>query len=129
MMKLAAETAPRRKVLPAAPEPVIDLAHLARMTTGEADLEREVLTLFERQAGILLARMRAAPPSAIVAFAHTLKGSARGVGAWRVAEAAGSVELLAASPDDRVTLEALGRLAAAVAEARAAIAEILLTHP
>jgi HPt (histidine-containing phosphotransfer) domain-containing protein len=129
MMKLAVEAAPRRNMPPAEPEPAIDLAHLARMTMGEGSLEREVLTLFERQAGILLARMRAAPPPAMAAFAHTLKGSARGIGAWRVAEAAGALELLAASSDDRAAVEALGHLAAAVAEARAVIADILQARP
>ena len=44
------------------PEGAIDLAHLARMTLGEKSLEAEVLALFDRQAGILLERMRMAPP-------------------------------------------------------------------
>ena len=66
----------------------IDLVHLARMTLGERSLEREVLQLFDRQSTLLVARMRSAPPAAIAALAHTLKGSARGIGAWRVARAA-----------------------------------------
>ena len=69
------------------PEGAIDLAHLARMTLGEKSLEAEVLALFDRQAGILLERMRMAPPPAAGAFAHTLKGSAQGIGAWQVAQA------------------------------------------
>jgi len=91
------------------PEGAIDLAHLARMTLGEKSLEAEVLALFDRQAGILLERMRMAPPPAAGAFAHTLKGSAQGIGAWQVAEAA--VDLS----------EALDRLAGAIGLARAAI--------
>src|SRR5260370_35652727 len=83
----------------ATPEAVIDLAHLARMTLGETSLEAEVLGLFDRQAGILLARMRTAAPAAVGAFAHTLKGSALGIGAWQVAEAAPGVERAANSPD------------------------------
>src|SRR3979490_3183569 len=79
--------------------PAIDLGHLARMTLGEKSLEAEVLALFDRQAGILLARMRQATPPAAGAFAHTLKGSALGIGAWRVAEAAEVVERSAASSD------------------------------
>ena len=128
MMKLAAAAAPRPTVPPEQPEPAIDLAHLARMTMGEGSLEREVLTLFGRQAGLLLERMRAAPPPAMAAFAHTLKGSARGIGAWQVAEAAGAVELLAPS-DDRAAVAALDRLAAAVDAARTVIAEILQGQP
>src|SRR5262245_40434913 len=78
---------------PLAPgEPVIDRAHLARMTLGDSRLEVEVLALFDRQATLLLARMTGAAPLAIAAFAHTLKGSARGIGMWRVAAAAEALE-------------------------------------
>ncbi len=38
----------------------IDVTHLARMTLGDASLEREVLQLYDRQAEMLLARMRTA---------------------------------------------------------------------
>jgi len=92
---------------------VLDLEHLARMTLGERRLEAEVLTLFHRQAGMLLARMQGAPPRAAAAFAHTLKGSARGIGAWRVAKAAAAVE--------RGSADATAALAAAVAEVQAVI--------
>jgi hypothetical protein len=61
-------------------EPAIDLAHLDRMTFGEKSLAREVLRLFDRQADILSARISQADPEAAAALAHTLKGSARGVG-------------------------------------------------
>jgi HPt (histidine-containing phosphotransfer) domain-containing protein len=128
MMKLAPQAARQRTAPPVDPAPAIDLAHLARMTMGEAALEREVLTLFERQAGLLLARMRSAPGPAVAAFAHTLKGSARGIGAWRVAEVAGMVEVEAAQGDDRTAAAALARLAAAVDEAKALIADRLQAH-
>src|SRR3954447_25867931 len=75
----------------------IDLVHLARMTLGDRSLEREVLQLFARQAALLLARMEQANPAAVGMLAHTLKGSARGLGAWRVAAAAEAVETAAAS--------------------------------
>jgi HPt (histidine-containing phosphotransfer) domain-containing protein len=111
--------------VPAPVETVIDLDHLARMTFGEASLEAEVLTLFDRQAAVLLAHMRDAPPAAVAAFAHTLKGSARGIGAWRVAEAAAVVEMNAVRPDAAGAAQAAARLAAAVDEVRAAIADRL----
>ena len=38
----------------------IDQDHLARMTLGELSLQREVLALFDRQADLLLPRIRAA---------------------------------------------------------------------
>ena len=50
-------------------EPIIDLAHLARMTMGEKHLEGEVLALFNRQAGMLLGRMTGAPPEAAATLA------------------------------------------------------------
>jgi HPt (histidine-containing phosphotransfer) domain-containing protein len=127
-MKLSHGMVPWPKVPPANPEPAIDLAHLARMTMGDVGLEREVLALFERQAGLLLARMRGAPAPVIAAFAHTLKGSACGVGAWRVAEAARAVEHQATQPDDGAAADALAKLADAVDEAKAVIADLLPAH-
>jgi HPt (histidine-containing phosphotransfer) domain-containing protein len=114
---------------PLAPaDQAIDLEHLARMTLGEHTLEREVLTLFDRQAGILLARMRDAVPAAMAAFAHTLKGSARGIGAWRVAEAADAVEATAnESPGDPDG--SLERLVTAVDEVKVEIAALLQSQP
>src|SRR5437879_13783748 len=84
----------------------IDLVHLARTTLGDRSLEREVLQLFDRQATLLIERMRAAAPGSTLALAHTLKGSARGIGAWRVARAAEAVEL-AEGTEAAPALEAL----------------------
>ena len=125
MEPTADAAAPTDAPVPAPVEPVIDLDHLAHMTLGEADLEAEVLTLFDRQAAILLTRMRDAPPAAVAAFAHTLKGSARGVGAWRVAEAADAVEMQANHSNGGGPVDAVAKLAAAVAEAKAVIADRL----
>ena len=99
----------------------IDLVHLARMTLGDRSLEREVLQLFDRQSTLLIARMRTAAPDGVAMIAHTMKGSARGIGAWRVARAAEAVEL-AGSAEIGGALE---RLAAAADEARAVIADLL----
>lgn len=101
----------------------VDLVHLARTTFGDRALEREVLQLFDRQSSLLIARMRTATPAAVAALAHTLKGSARGIGAWRVARAAELLELAGASGSP--TAEALDGLAAASDEARTVIAELL----
>jgi hypothetical protein len=100
---------------------VIDLAHLTRMTLGEKGLASEVLALFDRQAGMLLARTKRASPKAAAAFAHTLAGSARGVGAWKVAAAAEGLELAAKDCDPVGVAVSLRALAGAVAEARVAI--------
>src|SRR6201991_4956371 len=96
----------------------IDLVHLARMTLGDRSLEREVLQLFDRQSAQLVARMRKAAPEVVVTIAHTMRGSARGIGAWRVARAAEAVELAG----DAQIASAIERLAAAADEARAVIA-------
>jgi hypothetical protein len=104
---------------------VIDRAHLARMTLADHNLEAEVLTLFARQAGLLLARMTGAPLPAIAAFAHTLSGSARGIGVWDVASAAETVELAARGCAAVTVTAAVDRLVTAVAVARAAIEELL----
>jgi HPt (histidine-containing phosphotransfer) domain-containing protein len=105
----------------AAEEPAIDLTHLFRMTLGDHGLEREVLSLFDRQIGMLIARMRTVEPSCVAALAHTLKGSAKGVGAWPMARAAEAVEeapLAELAP-------AVAALNAAADQTRLAIAEIL----
>jgi hypothetical protein len=57
--------------------------------------------------------------------AHTLAGSARGIGAWKVAEAAEAIERFDAPSDASDFATRLGRLGSAVNEARAAIAELL----
>ena len=102
----------------------IDLVHLARTTLGDRALEREVLQLFDRQATILIARMRTVPPAAIAALAHTLNGSARGIGAWRVARAA----VFSSLPAQLRPADALDGLTAASDEARTVIAELLRAH-
>jgi HPt (histidine-containing phosphotransfer) domain-containing protein len=95
----------------------VDLVHLARQTFGDTALEAEVLALFRGQAPVLLSRIEtAADPAARKAAAHTLKGSAQGIGAWVIARHAQAVE--AGSP------EALGALRAAVADTEAFIARL-----
>lgn len=106
----------------------IDVNHLARMTLGDASLEREVLQLYDRQAEMLLARMRQNEPANAAAYAHTLKGSSRGIGAWRVASAAEAVEFAATSGSSTDVALAVGRLGTAIDEARVVIAELLRAH-
>ena len=65
---------------PATAPPAIDMEHLSHMTLGERGLEIEVLQLFERQAELLLARMREVGPEGVATLAHTLSGSAKGIG-------------------------------------------------
>ena len=102
----------------------IDEEHLTQMTFGDRRLEREVLEIFRRQAAIMLSRIGGVDPGAAAAAIHTLKGSARGIGAWRVARAAERLEHAGAA--DRAG--ALAELQAATLEARAAIDARLETY-
>lgn len=73
----------------------IDWAHLSRFTLGDRTLEREVLGLFAGEAPRYLSLLLATTSrKAWIEAAHTLKGSARAVGAWAVAECAQAVETL-----------------------------------
>jgi len=106
---------------------VLDRDHLARMTFGDRSLEREVLQLFDRQSELLLGRMRASEPAAIATLAHTLKGSAVGIGATRVAGAAAEVETTArARPDE--CKRTIDELAQAVKAARDEISALIRAH-
>jgi HPt (histidine-containing phosphotransfer) domain-containing protein len=100
----------------------IDIEHLQRMTLGDASLEREVLAMFSAQAIKLIGTL-AILPSDAGALAHTLKGSARAIGAFGVADAAGHLEAAIQNGDD--PSEALTELNDAVAQARTAIDTIM----
>jgi HPt (histidine-containing phosphotransfer) domain-containing protein len=101
---------------------VIDETHLERMTLGDRRLEREVLELFVRQTTILLGRIVGVDQALAAAAAHTLNGSARGIGAWRVARAAELVESAATGEAAASAMEeAVTELKSASLEASAAI--------
>ncbi|MBB4258880.1 MULTISPECIES: Hpt domain-containing protein [unclassified Bradyrhizobium] len=100
----------------------LDLDHLSRMTLGDAELEREVLAMFAEQAIRLIAAMATLPAEAGV-LAHKLKGSARGIGAFAVADAAASLEIAVQTGHDQ--RHAFAALKEAVTEARAAIEAML----
>jgi len=108
----------------------IDQNHLGRMTLGDRRLEREVLELFLRQTMIMLNRIVNADPPLAAAAAHTLKGSARGIGAWRVARAAEFLEHAAGGDSGEDASEHAGGhaaghdLADAIAELKAASLEV-----
>jgi HPt (histidine-containing phosphotransfer) domain-containing protein len=78
----------------------LDRAHLSRHTFGDRHLEREVLDLFRTQSLIYLGRVKAARSDIEWRDAvHSLKGSARAIGAWRMAEVAERAE--AGNPSSR----------------------------
>jgi HPt (histidine-containing phosphotransfer) domain-containing protein len=100
----------------------INLDHLQRMTLGDAGLEREVLAMFSVQAASLIGALATLPPEA-GALAHTLKGSARAIGAFAVAAAAEDLE--AAMRNGCDPSHALAELDEAVALARSAVEAML----
>ena len=103
-------------------EAAIDVEHLERMTLGDAALKCEVLTMFLKQTGEILAALATHPDDA-ARLAHTLKGSAHAIGAFRIATCAEVLEAAVRAGDDRSA--ALAGLEAAVADARASIEGIL----
>jgi HPt (histidine-containing phosphotransfer) domain-containing protein len=100
----------------------IDFEHLQRMTLGDAAIEQEVLTIFSAQSARLVHTLAAMPADAS-ALAHTLKGSARAIGAFAVAGAADRLEAAIARGFD--VSAALAELVEAVAQAQAAIEPVL----
>lgn len=79
---------------------ILDRDHLARYTLGDRALELEVLELFIGQIPQSLASLKSSSePTHWRRAAHTIKGSARVVGAWHLAEAAEQAEAVADCPE------------------------------
>lgn len=74
----------------------IDLEHLARYTGGEKTLNAEILRLFDAQVtdmvGQLNALLEIRDAKRWREITHTIKGAARGVGAFGMGEAAAAAE-------------------------------------
>jgi HPt (histidine-containing phosphotransfer) domain-containing protein len=103
----------------------IDLAHLRRYTMGDSGLELEILGLFADQLPITIGALLNAPSEKDWAMAaHTLKGSARAVGAWPLATLAEGAERLHGLPDADVRHAVVRRLETAAGEAREYIASL-----
>jgi HPt (histidine-containing phosphotransfer) domain-containing protein len=122
------ERAPALPRDPSSDSRAIDLIHLARQTLGDRDLETELLGLFRRQARQVVERLASDVPADALGWradlAHTLKGSARAIGATRVAIKAEIYEVQAR--DGKPDLNhALNALKSAVDEACRAIADLL----
>jgi HPt (histidine-containing phosphotransfer) domain-containing protein len=107
---------------PAIAQP-IDLVHLSRYTLGNAALQCEVLQLFAQQAPTALSQLSAAETQKDWRdAAHTLKGSARAVGAWRVAGCAERAETIDVRAQEKARV--IRGLEAALDEARHYIATL-----
>jgi HPt (histidine-containing phosphotransfer) domain-containing protein len=76
----------------------VDFGHLERYTAGDAGLISEVLGLFRQQTELWLPLLQPdAPSESWKDAAHSLKGSALGVGAFALAEACDGAETGAGS--------------------------------
>lgn len=74
---------------PSYPSKPIDLVHLSRQTFGSKELENEVLGLFVSHSRQCLNRLKTAETNQEWRdILHTIKGSARAIGAWKTADLA-----------------------------------------
>ncbi|MGE3301546.1 MAG: Hpt domain-containing protein [Hyphomonadaceae bacterium] len=86
---------------------LFDAAHFDMMTGGDRTLQAEIAALFRaREAEWRVLFAPAHPGESWRDGAHTLKGSARGIGLWALAEACAAAEAAAA---EAPALEALNR--------------------
>lgn len=104
------------------PDAPIDLVQLATNTLGNRDLEVQVLHLFKSQSCSTLERLSNETDSGVrLDLVHTLKGSARAIGAGRVAEVCENLEGRMKQTSDAAT----EGLEAAVDEANTYIRDLL----
>jgi HPt (histidine-containing phosphotransfer) domain-containing protein len=75
---------------------VIDMSHLARYTGGDRTLNAEILRLFDGQVTAMVGQLLGVLDQRDVRkwreVTHTIKGAARGVGAFAMGEAAAAAE-------------------------------------
>ena len=97
----------------------VDLKHLRRFTLGDRALEKEVLELFLGQLPETISSLRrAATEKDWRIAAHTLKGSGRAVGAWRIARLAEQAERMLGIKSADARIEAVARIEDAAREAQ-----------
>ncbi len=102
----------------------IDRAHLSRYTLGSLELEREILGLFVAQLPLSIEQLRfAVTDREWQVAAHTIKGSARAVGAGQVSQLALEAERLPAVEDEVERARILASLEDAAETVRVYVAE------
>ena len=103
----------------------VDLVHLARYTGGDSALNAEVLQLFAGQSAELMGQLHsvleARDQKTWRHITHSIKGAARGIGAFALADAAAEAEPLDPAAQ---TSEALAALA--VLKARAETVQLFI---
>ncbi len=104
---------------------VLDLQHLGKYTGGDEALRRELLALFSEQLSrqISVLRENGAQEDWLIAT-HTLKGAARAVGAWQIAETAEALERIDPANLTDQCRELIARLAQQADDCRAVIEQL-----
>ena len=110
----------RQKSRSDSPDPAIfDRAHLHQYTAGDGALERELIGLFLAQFVPIRAQLSAAESADDWKFAaHTIKGSARSIGAPQIAALAEEIEAIGrngAKKKGKAKAKVLARLDKAIA--------------
>lgn len=86
----------------------IDMNHLSAYTAGDEALMAEIFGLFREQVEMWIKLLTPeAPTGSFRDAAHTLKGSAKGIGAWKLADACAAAEEMSgidASPAKRAVV-------------------------
>lgn len=89
----------------------VDLEHLARYTGGERALNNEILRLFDIQISEMISQLNmvldARDTKSWKEIAHTIKGAARGIGAFGMGDAAAAAEPIDPAGDRKIALAAL----------------------
>lgn len=92
-------------------KPPIDIKHLERYVFGDRALLDEILTIFIKQATMLVNRFETSQDDeAWRSTAHTLKGASRGVGAWLVGDLAERAEALVGPECEAARQAVIGEL-------------------
>ena len=89
----------------------IDFEHLARYTGGDSALNAEILGLFANQSAELMVKLQTVLETRDTKgwkeITHSLKGAARGIGAFAFADAAANAEPVEPAPDNITAINAL----------------------
>lgn len=115
--------APEKSDVDADKKALIDLAHLLRQTMGDEALSHEVLGLFDVQLKSAAETLPSLDEAERFRLAHTIKGSAAGIGAGKLAA---SAEELERDPSNQELVEQLSSL---IDEVRTEIAGIVRSRP
>jgi HPt (histidine-containing phosphotransfer) domain-containing protein len=106
------------------PIDLIDIAQLASATSGDQALQREILRLFDQQASITLVHLASEEAAVIAGLAHKLVGSARAIGAFKLAATAEAVERAVSDAGEGEVAVMVKNLSSALREVQVAIAQL-----